>query len=277
MRSISLLFLFVLLCSSCEDVIEVEVNNTTPRLTIDAYFNLYTYETPLRLEGGVRLSMSADYFDTTIPVITEAQVSVTHLESGLEYPLTYNPETTFFVPENPIVLTDLNSDYLLRVIHDGDTYESTTQFIPVSPIESVTQGTKTLFSGDETEVIVTFKDNPTREDYYLYDFGLDIYRPIEDRFFQGESFVFSNFYSSDEVRVGETITVKAHGIEKQYFSYFELILGLSDGGGGPFESIPSSARGNIVNTTDPEQYPLGYFLLSESDAVSLLVRDLPKD
>ena len=108
----------------------------------------------------------------------------------------------------------------------------------------------------------------------MYDFGQDIYRPIEDRFFQGEEFVFSHFYSSDEVKVGDLITIKAHGVEEQYYNYFNLILTLTDSNGGPFQSLPASSRGNILNVTQPDNYPLGYFLISESDQKQLLIEEL---
>ena len=67
--SVLLLFAFSIALSSCEDVIEVEVQNTTPRLVIDAQFNLYTKEQQLRLEGGVRLSFSVNYFEQQVPIV----------------------------------------------------------------------------------------------------------------------------------------------------------------------------------------------------------------
>ena len=35
--------------------------------------------------------------------------------------------------------------------------------------------------------------------------------------------------------------------------------------GGPFQSPPATVKGNIVNVTNKENYPLGYFSLSETD------------
>jgi hypothetical protein len=276
MKYFSALLLFALTISlfSCEDVIEVEVQNTTPRLVIDAQFNMYTKEQQLRLEGGVRLSFSANYFDEELPVVKDALVTITHLNSGLEYPLLFDESIGMFVPDKIDFLTDFNSKYELSVLHQGQAYTGSTVFVPVPPILKAVQGTKTLFSGDETEIILSFQDFSEREDFYLYDFGQEIYRPIEDRFFQGEEFVFSHFYSSDEVKVGDIITIKAHGVEEQYYNYFNLILTLTDSNGGPFQSLPASSRGNILNVTQPDNYPLGYFLISESDQKQLLIEEL---
>ncbi|MDB9850430.1 DUF4249 domain-containing protein [Flavobacteriaceae bacterium] len=276
MKYFSALLLFALTISlfSCEDVIEVEVQNTTPRLVIDAQFNMYTKEQQLRLEGGVRLSFSANYFDEELPVVKDALVTITHLNSGLEYPLLFDESIGMFVPDKIDFLTDFNSKYELSVLHQGQAYTGSTVFVPVPPILKAVQGTKTLFSGDETEIILSFQDFSEREDFYLYDFGQEIYRPIEDRFFQGEEFVFSHFYSSGEVKVGDIITIKAHGVEEQYYNYFNLILTLTDSNGGPFQSLPASSRGNILNVTQPDNYPLGYFLISESDQKQLLIEEL---
>ena len=276
MKYFSALLLFALTISlfSCEDVIEVEVQNTTPRLVIDAQFNMYTKEQQLRLEGGVRLSFSANYFDEELPVVKDALVTITHLNSGLEYPLLFDESIGMFVPDKIDFLTDFNSKYELSVLHQGQAYTGSTVFVPVPPIIKAVQGTKTLFSGDETEIILSFQDFSEREDFYLYDFGQEIYRPIEDRFFQGEEFVFSHFYSSGEVKVGDIITIKAHGVEEQYYNYFNLILTLTDSNGGPFQSLPASSRGNILNVTQPDNYPLGYFLISESDQKQLLIEEL---
>ena len=46
---------------------------------------------------------------------------------------------------------------------------------------------------------------------------------------------------------------------------FILLQQTSDGGGGPFETQPATVRGNCINTTNKENYPLGYFRLSEVD------------
>ena len=276
MKYFSALLLFALTISlfSCEDVIEVEVQNTNPRLVIDAQFNIFTALEAPRLEGGVKLSMSANYFDEELPVVKDALVTITHLNSGLEYPLLFDESIGMFVPDKIDFLTDFNSKYELSVLHQGQAYTGSTVFVPVPPILKAVQGTKTLFSGDETEIILSFQDFSEREDFYLYDFGQEIYRPIEDRFFQGEEFVFSHFYSSGEVKVGDIITIKAHGVEEQYYNYFNLILTLTDSNGGPFQSLPASSRGNILNVTQPDNYPLGYFLISESDQKQLLIEEL---
>ena len=105
-----LLFALIMSLFSCEDVIEVAVQNSTPRLVIDAQFNVFTKEESPRLEGGVRLSFSANYFDQEVPMVKDATVVITHLNSGREYPLFYSDSEGLFLPETIDFLTDLHSD-----------------------------------------------------------------------------------------------------------------------------------------------------------------------
>lgn len=258
----------------CEDVIEVDLPSSEPRLIIDAYLNLFTQEIPVRLEGGVRLTLSEDYFEDEVPIIENATVFITNLGTGIEYPLNYTGADGWYRPENSTDFLDFATDYELTVIYENETYKGTTQIQPVAPINEVRQGTRTLFDGDEIEVIVSFNDDGTRDNYYFYEFGFDEFQPIEDQFFQGSEIVFSTFFEPEDVSVGDTITVKGYGITKQYYTYIELILEQTGDGGGPFQSLPATTRGNIINTNNFDNYPLGYFSISEADEEKLTIQEL---
>ena len=52
------------------------------------------------------------------------------------------------------------------------------------------------------------------------------------------------------------------------------ITELSDGGGnGPFNTVPFQLRGNIVNITNPENFPFGYFRISEVYSSEIILVD----
>jgi hypothetical protein len=42
--------------------------------------------------------------------------------------------------------------------------------------------------------------------------------------------------------------------------------------GSPFQSPPATVLGNIKNTTNEKNYPLGYFSLSETDNRNYLIK-----
>ena len=60
------------------------------------------------------------------------------------------------------------------------------------------------------------------------------------------------------------------GITKEYYTYFTILVSQSgQNGGGPFQSIPSSLLGNMINTTNEDNFPLGYFHISETDTFTI--------
>ena len=52
-----------------------------------------------------------------------------------------------------------------------------------------------------------------------------------------------------------------------YDFMFILLQQSNDEGGGPFETQPATVRGNCVNMTNPDNFPFGYFRLSEVDKI----------
>lgn len=260
-----LLFIF----TNCEKVVDIEVPSTTPKLIIDAVFEIYFDENPVRANTIVKLSKSADYFDETIPAVTNAAVFITNLSdnsiinfSDANADGNYTPISTFIPAENVV--------YELTIVYENNTYKGTASRVKSTPLTSVVQGDKTLFSGKETEVKVTFTDDEIKENYYLFDFSNKLFLTIEDRFFNGSEYNFSYFYGEDDVKLPTTVNIKMSGITKEFFTYYRVLINQSgQNAGGPFETVPSSLLGNMINITDESKFPLGYFHISETDSVSL--------
>lgn len=273
MKNLIYLFLVLGILSSCEDVVDIEIPNAEPKLVIDASFEYYTNEDPVEFEGGVRLSLSAPFFADTITPVSEAEVFITNLVNDQIIRFRESFENGYYIPSSSGFFPEFGTDYELSVIYNNETYKATTQLIPTVPIDNVERGDATLFEGDEREVIITFTDDGSREDYYLFDFDFNLYLPSEDRFYQGTSFPFSYFY--EDVEDGEMqATIKILGITKQYFTYLNLLIQLSgQDGGSPFQAPPATLRGNIINTTNPDNFALGYFNMSEADRVDFVISE----
>ncbi len=273
MKKLIYILSILVLCTACEDVIDVDVPDGEPRLVIDASFEFYLDENPVDTEGGVRLTLSAPFFDTEIPTVSDATVFITDLSDNSIINFNETSEPGFYLPENGItIIPQFDIPYELTVIHENETYKATTQLFPTVPIENIEQGDGTLFDGDETEIIVSFTDDGTRDDFYLFDFDFNLLEVSDDRFYQGEFFNFSYFY--EDMVAGRDITIKILGIDRQYFNYAGLLIDQSDqDGGGPFQTPPALLRGNIINTTNPDNYPLGYFNLSEANRFEFTVEE----
>lgn len=261
--------LTVLLFSNCEKVVDIDVPTIEPKLIIDASFEVLFNESPVTANMAVKLKLSTDYFNETIPTVSDAIVFLTNTADGSVINFSdVNLNGNFapiinFIPKDAI-------EYELTVIYKSEIYKGNATKVKSTQIDSAIQGDETLFSGKETEVKVAFKDNVDNENYYLFNFTNNLFLPLEDRFFNGTNYNFSFFYQEDEIEVPTNVTVTMSGITKDYFTYFRILQNQSGtSGGGPFQSVPSSLLGNVINTTNEDNFPLGYFHISETDTINL--------
>ena len=264
---IPILLLFAL--CNCEKVVDVEVLSIEPKLVIYASFEVFFDENPVSAKTDIKLKLSADYFEETIPVVTDASVFITDLSSRTIFNYEdSNADGTYTTSQSFIPLE--NNNYELTVIYNNETYKATSKRIKSSPLTRVEQGNQTLFSGEETEIKLYFSDDGTVDNYYIFDFSNSLYLALEDRFFNGAEYSFSNFYQEDDIELPATVTIKMSGVSKEYYTYFNILIDQSgQDAGGPFESVPSSLLGNIINTTNEDNFPLGYFQISESDTFTI--------
>ena len=261
--------LTVLFFSNCEKVVDIDVPTIEPKLIIDASFEVLFNESPVTANMAVKLKLSTDYFNETIPTVSDAIVFLTNTADGSVINFSdVNLNGNFapiinFIPKDAI-------EYELTVIYKSEIYKGNATKVKSTQIDSAIQGDETLFSGKETEVKVAFKDNVDNENYYLFNFTNNLFLPLEDRFFNGTNYNFSFFYQEDEIEVPTNVTVTMSGITKDYFTYFRILQNQSGtSGGGPFQSVPSSLLGNVINTTNEANFPLGYFHISETDTINL--------
>ena len=260
--------LILLIFSNCEKVIDVDVPSITPKLIIDASFEVFFDENPVIAKTIVKLSESADYFDNTIPTVSNATVFLTNLSDNSIINFTdanangeYEP-TTNFIPAD-------NTEYELTVIHNNETYKGKATKVKSTPIIDVKQGDGTLFTGNEIEINVKIQDKLNIENYYFFDFSNNNYSVIEDRFFDGQEYEVPNFYEEDEIELPATVEIKMLGLSKEYYTYLRILISQSgQNGGGPFETVPTSLLGNMINTSVENNFPLGYFHIAEADLFS---------
>jgi hypothetical protein len=274
MKKIQILpFLMLIFFANCEKVVDIDVPSIKPKLIVDASFEVYFDESPVTANTTVKLKLSADYFDEVIPVVTNATVFVTNLSNNEIINFSDSNSDGNYEPITDFIPLD-SIEYELTVIYDNQTYKGIATKVKSTPLTSVVQGDETLFSGEETQVKVEFTDDGALENYYLIDYTNNIFLTLEDRFFNGSVYKFSSFYQEDEIDLPAVVTVRLLGISKEYYTYFRILSGQSgQNGGGPFETVPSSLFGNMINTTNEENFPLGYFHIAESDTFTLVLVD----
>lgn len=259
----------IMLFSNCEKVVDIEVPPIQPKLIIDASFEVFFDKIPVNANTVVKLRLSADYFEETIPTVTNATVFLTDLSNNTIINFSDEDADGNYEPLNPFIPID-NVTYELTIIYDNETYKGTATKVKSTPLSKVEQGDKTLFSGEEIELKISFKDNILEENYYLFNIDFYNFLTIEDRFFNGTNYNFSYFYEDENIEFPQEIDIKISGITKDYFTYFRVLVDQSgQNSGGPFETVPSSLLGNMINTTNESNFPLGYFHISETDTFTI--------
>jgi len=260
-KILSLLVLISLV--SCEDVVDVNLDTAAPRLVIDA--NILWQKGTSGNEQVIKLSTTSDYFSNVIPPVLGATVFVTN-SSATVFNFIDVQNNGQYVCTNFIPV--INETYTLTVQVNGITYIATDKLLATPSIENVQQTTVQGVIGDIIQVKFFFQDNGSEDNDYLVtvqkepevipELGV-----IEDRFFQGNQMF--GFYSDEELEVGNNLQFKLQGITRRYYNYMSKLINITSSGGNPFATPPATLRGNIINQNNDNDYPFGYFHLSEID------------
>lgn len=257
--------------SSCEDIIDVDLNTMAPKLVIEASIN------SLKSSSGnvqtIKLSLSAPYFDDQVPPASGAMVFITD-EDDKRYKFieTDDPGIYRNISFKPII----NRTYTLTVIYNDETYEGTESLKSVVDIDYVSQNTNAGVIDKNAEIKAYYTDPEDEINFYLFEFmskvsatpSLEVY---EDRYTNGNQIF--GYYSEKDLRVGDKVLIRNYGISESFYNYmFILLQQSSDANGGPFDTQPASVKGNCVNITNPENFPLGYFRLSQVSEVTYTIQ-----
>ena len=250
--------------TSCEDVIDLNLNTSEPRLVIDASLNWIKGTTGN--EQKIKLTLTAPYFDTTVPPANGAQVVVKDSDNNT-FNFIEESNTGIYINNN--FIPEINKTYILEIIYEGETYTGTESLKSVVPIDYVEQKNNGGFSGNETELKAYYTDPADQENYYFFEFKSDVVEipsleVYKDEFTNGNQIF--GFYSEEDLNPGNQVVIRNYGISKRFYEFMFLLLQQnSTDTGGPFETQPATIRGNIINQTNSDNFPLGYFRLSEVD------------
>ena len=269
-----ILFIFIFL--GCEKVIDLETDFNDTRLVVDA--NISKHRDSLNAKASVKLSETVPYFSDEESIINDAIVSIEINQKTHE--LYYNNPTKLYLAD--INFIENNSDFVLLIEHKKNNYTSSSKLIKTPKIESVVFGDRKSLNKDEVELKVTFTDPPEEGNYYLWKFGpkksgkFD-YLPALDKYINGNKFTFSFFIDKTEyLQDSDYINIEINGITEDYFNYLNILTSQAGAQNGrPFSTSSSVIKGNVVNNTNLENFPLGYFRVYEFDYFRLYKENAP--
>jgi len=265
-----IILLNLLVLSSCEDVVDVDLNTAAPKLVIDA--SIQWQKGTDGHEQKIKLSTTTGFYDTNIPTVSGAFVRVTNAANQSFDFIEEEANTGVYLCHD--FIPEINQTYQLTVVLNGQTYTATETLLGVNPITSVEQNNEGGFGSDEIEIKAYSNDTDGVDNYYLFKYKASIkaipeYDAFDDEFVQGNQFF--GYYTNEDLKSGDVIDISLNGISKRYFEYMSKIILIAQGSNGPFSTPPATVRGNIVNQTNAQNFALGYFTLSESDHVTYTI------
>lgn len=255
----------------CEDVVDVDLKTTPPKLVIEA--SIIWFKGLPGKDQKIKLTTTSDYFNPEIPVVSGATISIKN-SSNTVFNFTEIPNTGEYICNN--FVPQINETYILTINYNGEVYTASETLRPVAPITKIEQNNNGGFSGDQIEVKTYYNDPANETNHYLYKYSYtdevtQSFYADEDTFFQGNEFF--SISQNDDLKPGDKIEIIHFGISKSYYNYIKILINISGSvSGSPFQSPPATVRGNIINTTNRDNYALGYFSLSEVDARSYTIK-----
>lgn len=262
-----LVFLIVILTSvlftSCEEVVDVDLDTAAPKLVIEAAINWE--KGTAGNEQTIRLTTTTGYFENVIPTVSNAIIYIENSKKErfnfIEIKKTGQYACSNFTPV-------IDEQYTLTVISRGNRYIGTETLKSIAPITRIDQNNEGGFTGKDIEIKAFYNDPADTDNFYLYKYLYpnkvkSIYYVDEDKFFNGNEFF--SLSDDEDLQIGNEIEITHYGISKQYYNYMSILVSIAGSNiGGPFQSPPATVKGNMVNVTNKDSYPLGYFSLSET-------------
>lgn len=247
---------------SCEDVINVDLETSEPKLVIDASID-WIKNTPGN-EQKIKLSTTTDYYSEKFPTVSGAEVNVMN-STNVIFNFKEIPGTGEYICND--FLPVIGETYTLKITLNGETFTASEKLMGVPNIENnILQNNAGGMSGDELEITYFYQDDASQMNYYLYNHRIPhvkfpLYEVEDDDDSQGG--LTPVYFSDEDLKPGDVVNIKLHGISGGYYNYFRKILNASGSDGSPFPTIPTVVKGNIVNQSNSSNFPYGYFRLSE--------------
>ncbi len=285
---LSVIFLLSILLNSCEDVIDINLDEGTPQLAVDALV------TTRPITQQISLTMTSPYFENSpSPVVTGATVKLIDQTNGfVRFFLDDDDDGTYeWTPSSEDQLL-IGHPYILTIDANGESYTAFSILNPAPLIDSVTYEFREAEPpvGEEGYYATFYAtDIPGRTDYYwirtsvngeLNDDPGDILI-AQDAAFEGDGadglvFIipiregitpFGTTYN-----LGDTIGVNLHAINLE--TYIFLALAQSQlTNSGLFAEPPANVPTNIQNIdTESDKKAVGFFCVSDVSSKGVTIR-----
>ena len=263
--------------SSCEEKIDLKLDDTYTRLVVDGEI---TTETKAH---KIVLMTSSSYFSNQAPpAVSGAIVSIS--DGTIVIPLTETPAGSGIYLTNPNVKGDVGKTYRLLISNvdingDGDleVYEASCMLKKAFPLDSVKAKVFREWESPKRFLIDGYGQEPaTAGDFYLWKYyknkkietdSLFEWLFTDDLLVNGNYIPGLSMFLVDGVP-GDTITVESRSITKEYYDFMTSVMLETYWNGGGFSGPPANIKGNISNGGQ------GFFLATDVGYTTTIIPPL---
>ncbi len=290
MKNLYIILLSAFALTSCEEVIDLNLDTAPKKLVIDAALDWKKGEA--KAYPIVDISYTETYFgETHSPAIDNAIVKI--VSGSQTYSLTLWDGTTAITSDNlnelkggsryvfPAGISpELGKDYELIIELNGQVYTAKDKMLeaPVIPSNKIVQKENGGFLADRKEVRFYFDGiNDGIANAYLLKLSQSniskaVYGTLDDNYIANNKFFFimTGVDNDEKLNKGDVVNVILYRIHPQYKEFAQMIVQISRGQ-NPF-AIPTRPIGNIVNTTNKRENPLGAFRVAQYTTLQYTVK-----
>jgi len=250
----TILFLSILFFNSCNDIIELDLKNTEPRIVIEANLNMSdsTFVVNITKSNGF-------YDETEYEKIKDAKIILKN-SNGTTYTIPEIEDGKYRLND---VVANTNDAFSLSIEKDGKEYKAETicpyaidlaRVIP-APFTPPGGGPPNNNTNENILQIMSFwKDSVNIDNYYRIKTYINDtlqaanYELADDRYFNGDTIVSVSILGLES---GDKLKMELLSTDQKYFDYFvDIAILYSRGPGG---TTPYNPKGNFNNGA------LGYF------------------
>lgn len=278
--------------SSCEDVVQVKLDEGSKLYVIDAFVN------NLRQDQKIRVVTNDAYFSNRqAPPVTNADVLLKDLTNGKQYKFNYSENGFYLYKLLPgDTLGRVNHQYELNVTIDGTTYKSLGVQKRTAGIDSIVSTfndgnsggfgppsdpfyTCELFAKDKTDANTDYYWVKTFRNDTLFsapgDLNLSIdgtNGPIADAPIDSTDFTPPiTFLSFKTYQKGNSCKVEIHSLSRDgYFFFVQASNQINNG--GLFATTPENVKTNIVTPEGAKTKAIGWFNMATVATKSIVIK-----
>jgi len=297
MKCINHIYIFLLVCfiiSSCEDVVDIELDEFEPELVFDAWV------TDMDEPQVITISQTQNFFNAEeTPRVNEAIVNLIR-DDGMEFPFTFTDNGQYvYDPSTNGILGAVGNSFELNVNIGEDTFcaNSTINRVPVIDSIGVEFRENEFFSDDGlfTQFFArdfvglgdaywirsykngVFRDNP-RELNIAFDGAFDAGTGVDGIVFISPIRELINPIDEDFNPIPwepeDVVKVEIHSISQDAFRFLEIARDqITNGDNGIFALPVANTRSNISNCTSGEDLVIGFFNVAAVSSESRVIQE----